>query len=490
MTTLRNFKVITGIVMVFPLALFAQSLESLLSNHIDITVAADGSGDYAKLQDAINAIPDNNPARKVIFIKKGTYREKIIVPWKKTHLTLVGAHVDSSIITYNDASLETIAMNTFTSHSMRVDADYFEAMNLTISNTATSAQAVALHTSGDYQVFLHCRVKGWQDTYFNNIRTRNYFKDCFMEGAVDFLFGFGIALFDSCLINNIRTGGYMTAAATSQNYRFGFTLMNCRIGNPSGISSLYLGRPWFAYSRTVLYTCWESAAVNAAGWEAWSGREATCYYREYKCTGPGSGTSGRVSFGKQLTDQEAAGYRLDSIFSAKSFPQGATADTFETNTILRRFEVSTTPNMVDIARTFMKCGRDAFPPIPASDWRPRVDTNAIYTIVKTNTIRLYDSGKVAVLPNAFNNGPGAPKVRVSYDQESINITTRLNTNKGGGNSSVTLYDAQGKQIFSGKFTISQGQTTCLLKAQKLVQGVYFYRADINRTAFYGKVTVF
>ena len=66
-------------------------------------VAADGSGDYTKLQDAINAIPDNNPARKVIFIKKGTYREKIIVPWEKTHLTLVGAYVDSSIITYNDA---------------------------------------------------------------------------------------------------------------------------------------------------------------------------------------------------------------------------------------------------------------------------------------------------------------------------------------------------------------------------------------------------
>ena len=183
----------------------AQSLQSILSNDIDIVVAPDNTGDYTKVQDAINAIPDNNPSRMVIFIKKGTYREKLIVPWKKTHLTLVGEQVDSTIITYNDASLETVAMNTFTSHSMRIDADYFEAMNLTISNTATSAQAVALHANGDCQTFLHCRIKGWQDTYFNNIRTRNYFKDCFMEGAVDYLFGFGIALFDSCLINTIRT---------------------------------------------------------------------------------------------------------------------------------------------------------------------------------------------------------------------------------------------------------------------------------------------
>jgi pectinesterase len=486
---ISRYLIAAGIATLWAMAVQAQSLQSLLSNQIDIVVAADGSGNFTKVQDAINAIPDNNPSRKVIFIKKGTYKEKIIVPWKKTHLTLVGGHVDSSIITYSDASLETIAMNTFTSYSMRVDADYFEAMNLTISNTATSAQAVALHTNGDYQVFLHCRVKGWQDTYFNDIRTRNYFKDCFMEGAVDFLFGFGIVLFDSCLINNVRTGGYMTAAATSQNYRFGFTFLNCRISNPSGISSFYLGRPWFAYSRTVLYTCWESAAVNAAGWEAWSGREATCYYREYKCTGPGSGASGRISFGKQLTDQEAASYRLDTIFSARSFPQGATADTFETNTILRRFEVSTTPNMVDIARTFMKCGRDTFPPIPTSDWRPRVDTNSVYTIVKTNTLRLFDSGKVAVSLNRTRVCSMTRKLMVFHDPAANRISVRLNTGDAG-KMTIALYDACGKQVLHRENIITNGQAVVSVKTPILKQGVYYYRVVLNGTEFHEKVSIF
>jgi pectinesterase len=462
---------------------YAQNLQSLLTDQIDFVVAADGSGNYTKVQDAINVIPDNNPERMVIFIKKGTYKEKIIVPWKKTHLTLVGAHVDSSIITYNDASQETIAMNTFTSHSMRVDADYFEAINMTISNTATSAQAVALHTNGDYQTFLHCRIKGYQDTYFNNIRTRNYFKDCFMEGAVDFLFGFGIVLFDSCLINNTRADGYMTAAATSQNYKFGFVLMNCRISNPSSVSSFYLGRPWFAYARTVLYTCWESSAVNAAGWASWSGREATCFYREYKCTGPGSGTSGRVSFGKQLTDQESASYRLDSIFSAMSFPRGATADTAEVNTILRRFETSTTPNMVTIARTFMKCGRDTFPPIPSTDWRPRVDTNPVYAVVRANTARLYDSVQVSVDPERLSVKSSTAPFSIAINTNKRITIARLDS-KRSAHFVINLFEISGQTIFTKDVWISKGSTMICMQTPDIAPGLYLYRGIFDHGSFY------
>jgi len=103
----------------------AQSIQSQLAGKIDIVVATDNSGDYSKVQDAINAVPDNNAVRKVIFVKKGKYVEKIIVPYKKTNITLVGENVDSTIISYNDASLETIALNTFNSYTIRVDADDF-----------------------------------------------------------------------------------------------------------------------------------------------------------------------------------------------------------------------------------------------------------------------------------------------------------------------------------------------------------------------------
>jgi pectinesterase len=290
----------------------------------------------------------------VIFIKSGTYNEKIVVPYKKTNLTIVGENVDKTIITHNDASKETIAMNGFTSYTFRPDADDFTAMNLTIRNTATNAQAVALHTNGDRQVFLHYRIRGFQDTYLSNLRTRVYFKDCFVEGAVDYIYGWGITLFDSCQIHVIRDKGYMTAAATSKNYRFGFVFRTCKLTNSSAVSTYYLGRPWFPYAKTVFFTCNESAALNAAGWAAWAGREDSCYYREYKCTGGGSNTSRRVAFGKQLTDQEAKIYELDTIFSKNSSPQGPTADTAEVNAILRRFLVSTTPNMEQIALEILK----------------------------------------------------------------------------------------------------------------------------------------
>ena len=469
---------------------FSQTLQSALGEQIDIVVAADGSGDYTKVQDAIAAVPDNNPARKVIFLKEGTYREKLIVPWQKTHITLVGEDVDNSVITYSDASQETIAMNTFTSHSVRVDADWFEAINLTISNTATNAQAVALHANGDCQIFLHCRIKGWQDTYFNNIRTRNYFKDCVMEGAVDFLFGFGIALFDSCIINNIRTGGYMSAAATSQNYKFGFVFMNCTIDNPSSVTSFYLGRPWFAYARTVLVNCWESGAVHSAGWKEWNGREATCFYREYKCTGPGSGTSGRVSFGKQLSDDEAKSYTIDSIFSATAFPQGEPADTFETNTILRRFEVSTTPNMVDIARSFMKCGRDTFPPHPEFDWHPEVDVNPVYRVVRSKTPRLIDSVRVAVYPKRIDSPLRAGKLPISHGPFTNRLTARCNAGCGSEKITMALYNAAGRLILRRIATGVQGQTSITWRIPTLNRGIYYYRVDLNGIVFHGTVYLF
>ena len=463
-----------------------QSIQSQLAGKIDIVVATDNSGDYTKIQDAINAIPDNNAARKVIFVKKGKYVEKVIVPYQKTNITLVGENVDSTSISFSDASLETIAMNTFTSSTIRIDADDFEAMNITFENTATSAQAVALHTNGDRQTFLHCRIIGWQDAYFSNIRRRNYLMDCYCQGAVDYLFGYGIVLFDSCQINTVRTGGYMTAAATSRNYTFGSVFMNCKLTCPTSVTSFYLGRPWFPYAKTVLLKCWEPSQVNAAGWYAWAGREDTCFYREYKCTGPGSVTTGRVIFGKQLTDQEAASYVLDTIFSKNSFPQGDAADTAEINAILRRFLVSTTPNMEQIAQVFLKCGRDTYPPIPTISWQPRVDTNSIYSVIKANSVKFLDTGKVEAARDNRRSDVG--------DNSTVLIKSLIHTiikiNGVGKHSDVitlTVFDIHGKSVLFKDFSSSScGQTTLSCDASALKQGVYFYTIKMNGARLHGK----
>jgi pectinesterase len=468
---------------------FAATLQEQLAKKIDYVVAADGSGDYKTVQAAINAVPDSSTTRKVIFIKNGTYNEKIVIPYKKTNLTIVGANVDSCIITYNDVSKDTYSKNTYNTYTLRVDPDDFIAMNLTIKNTATSAQAVALHASGDRQVYLHCRICGYQDTYFSNLRTRNYLKDCFIEGATDYTFGWGINLFDSCQINSIKAKGYICAAATSDNYRFGYVFRNCKLTNTSSATNYYLGRPWFSHAHTVFYICEENSSLNTAGWAAWdntSKREDTCYYREYKCFGAGSATTSRATFGKQLTDAESKIYELDTIFSKNSYPQGATSDTAEINAILRRFLVSTTDSMEQIAQDFMKCGRDTYPSFPTTDWQPRVDTDAVYKIVKANTIKFMDSGKVITLIEEKENGfvcNNGVTVRATSDNHiKINLTAEHQA-------AVTLriYDVLGKSVLVKKFSpISQGINNLVCDAKALKQGIYFYRIAMNGKTFSGK----
>ena len=465
-----------------------QSIQSQLAGKIDIVVATDNSGDYNKVQDAINAVPDNTAVRKVIFIKKGKYVEKVVVPYKKTNIVLVGENVDSCIISYNDASLGggTFSQNTFTSYTFRVDADDFVAMNVTIENTNNGgSQAVSLHANGDRQVFLHCRIRGYIDTFFNNIRTRGYLKDCFIQGSSDFIFGFGIDLFDSCVVNTISTNANMTAAGTSQNYKFGYVFSNCKLTSPANVTSFSLGRPWFSCARTVILTSWEGN-VLPAGWNAWAGRESTCYYREYKCTGPGYKPASRVSWANQLTDQEAANYAMDTIFSKNSFPQGPTADTGEINAILTRWLVSTTDSMEQIALILLKCGRDSYPSIPTDDWMPQVDTNDIYAVIKNNTVKFMDSGKVELAANYAEPDLGQQNgvhINCRAPGRLIIDGIRLNT----GKATLCVYDPRGKSVLIEKVSpLSNGQNVVFCGATGLKHGIYCYTIKINRAYLHGK----
>jgi pectinesterase len=456
-----------------PLAAATSAIQSQLAGKITCVVAADGSGNYTTVQAAIDAIPDSNPTTKLIFIKNGTYHEKILCPYKKTNLILVGANVDSCILSYNDASLETIALNGFNSYSFRADPDGFEAMNLTFQNTATTAQAVALHTNGDRQVFLHCKISGYQDAYYNNIRTRGYFKDCCFQGTVDFMYGFGINLFDSCRITCLATGGCMTAPATSKNYRFGYVFRNCQIIPGPSATSFYLGRPWFPYAHTVVMNSWEDTKLSAAGWQTWAGREDTCFFREYTCTGPGFKPASRATWAGQLTAQAAAPYQLDTIFSHLTYPQGPTADTAEVNAILTRWLVSTTPNMETIADTMLKCGRNAIPPIPTTDWAPLVDTSSIYAVIKANTKMFLDTTATGVIDDQQRVRSGQ---RLTLVRSSRGISFEV---PGAGIRSLAVYDLCGRQVFFRTVSCTGSRVAISCGAGSLNPGVYVYSIVAN-----------
>ena len=174
-------------------------------------------------------------------------------------------------------------------------------------------QNVAVSSYGKRQVYLHCRFISWQDTYYTGSDGRHYFKDCFIEGAVDYIFGHTTTFFDSCQIHTVRSSGYITAASTKEDYGFEYVFFNCRLTAPPDVKSVWLGRPWKLYAQTVFFQCIEYDNIRPTGWKTWDGRENTYYYAEYQCTGTGSDTTNRVDWGHQLSTADASRYTLENF---------------------------------------------------------------------------------------------------------------------------------------------------------------------------------
>jgi pectinesterase len=257
------------------------------------------------------------------------YYEKLLLAATKINVILVGEHRDSTILSFDDYSgrvRDSVVITTSTSYSVAIDAPDFVARNITFRNTSTAAQAVALRVNGDRQAYYDCNILGYQDTYYawgGSATGRTYHKNCLVRGSVDFIFGRNIALFDSCTINVNRNTGTLTAASTELPARYGLVFRNSVITADSigfdgvPITTFYLGRPWQASPRTVFLRCYEPSRLNAAGWQAWNVTPAL--YAEHRCTGPGAGTSGRVSWSSQLSDSAAALYTPQNIFAMNAY---------------------------------------------------------------------------------------------------------------------------------------------------------------------------
>lgn len=302
---------------------------------VDKVVAIDGSGDYTTVQAAFDDVPENYTGIYTIFVKKGEYYEKLILEEGKVNVQLIGEDRDNTIIWYDDYA--NIAGGTSQSYSVAINADDFLAKNITFQNvikndkTEPNQQAVALVTNGDRQAFYNVNVLGFQDTYYargSNGTGRVYFKNSYIEGSVDFIFGRNIVVFDSSQIHINRNGGTLTAAATEPESRYGFVFIDNIISadsigfNGEPITSFHLGRPWQETPRTVFLNTYYPESLNPEGWLSWNVEPGL--YGEYNCSGPGCVNSeSRVDFATQLSDEEAAEYTLEKIFSKESNPNFA-----------------------------------------------------------------------------------------------------------------------------------------------------------------------
>ena len=285
-----------------------------------IVVSRDGTGNFRTLQEAIESARAFMDYTVTIYVRSGVYKEKVIVPSWVENIDIIGEDRDKTIITYDDhANIN--KMGTFRTYTVKVEGSDITFKNLTIENNAAQlGQAVALHTEGDRLKFINCRILGNQDTIYTGAKfTRLYFKDCYIDGTTDFIFGPSTALFEDCIIHSKRNS-YVTAASTPKEAKYGYVFKHCKLTAEPGVDKVYLGRPWRPYAYTLFIECELGKHIVLAGWHNWGkqSNEETARYMEYKNTGEGANASERVAWSKQLTKKEAEAVTVDAIFRTQS----------------------------------------------------------------------------------------------------------------------------------------------------------------------------
>lgn len=282
----------------------------------EITVDLSGKGDFTSLQEAINSVRAFDPAGWVtIHVKKGVYKEKVVIPTHTTRVRIVGEDKHETILVwYDHANIN--KMGTFKTYTLKIGGSEIVLENITIENAAEQlGQAVAVHVEGDKIIFANCRLLGNQDTYYGGrADCRQYFYRCYIEGTTDYIFGPSTAWFEQCQIHSKRNS-YITAASTPENQPYGFIFNKCTLTLADGVDKMYLGRPWRAYAMTVFRNSELPEGIHPQGWENWRNpdNEKTARYAEYKNTGKGADLSARASWSRSLSSREARKMTVDRV---------------------------------------------------------------------------------------------------------------------------------------------------------------------------------
>ncbi|KAL9405856.1 hypothetical protein Peur_002828 [Populus x canadensis] len=308
----------------------------------NVVVAADGSGDYKTVSEAVAAAPKKSSTRYVIQIKAGVYRENVEVPKDKHNVMFLGDGRKTTIITASRNVVD--GSTTFKSATVAAVGQGFLARGVTFENTAgpSKHQAVALRVGSDLSAFYECDMLAYQDTLYAH-SNRQFFINCFIAGTVDFIFGNAAAVFQDCDIHARRPDSGQKNMVTAQgrtdpNQNTGIVIQKSRIGATSDLLPVqssfptYLGRPWKEYSRTVIMQSSITDVIQPVGWHEWSGSFAlsTLFYAEYQNSGAGAGTSSRVTWEgyKVITNATEAQEFAPGNFIAGSSWLGSTSFPF------------------------------------------------------------------------------------------------------------------------------------------------------------------
>ena len=295
-----------------------------------ITVAGDGSGDFKTIQSALDAIPANSATKTTIYVRKGVYKEVIIVDATKNNISIIGEDNSTTILTYDNHAGTRLAngdtLNTWTCATVFVYGNDFHAANISFQNNAgfSAGQAVALRVEGNRASFEDCVIKGFQDVLFlSGSGVKHYFNNCYIEGTTDFIFGGATAVFKNCHLHS-KKNSHATAASTNSIIPFGFVFIDCRLTADSNVSKVSLGRPWSPTASVTYIHCKMDKHIIPEGWNNWKNpaNEATARYAEYKSYGDGANPAMRVSWSRQLSEEEVKKYTVQNILGSWDIDKG------------------------------------------------------------------------------------------------------------------------------------------------------------------------
>lgn len=311
-----------------------------------IYVSKTRPGCFSTLREAVLSVADDRDEPVRIEIAPGVYEEKLFI--RKENLEICAQEGGSVLFRCGDGAKKprpdgSGPYGTFNTAVLFLAGKDITVKNIAFENTAgcgaAVGQALALFCAADRCSFLGCRFIGYQDTifagdaadsemkrlmlpaYFKNSTVpmdypviRNYFKDCYICGDVDFIFGPNTAFFENCEIHSRKRKSeekaFITAASTPPGQEFGFVFSGCRLTGEDEEKSVYLGRPWRDFAKTAFIRCELGSHICPEGWQNWGKirAEAVCSYIEHACTGPGACVSRRAPFAKVLMNPETASY--------------------------------------------------------------------------------------------------------------------------------------------------------------------------------------
>lgn len=313
-------------------------------------VSKNNNGDFTTIQAAIDSISPSNTTWKTIFIKNGTYKEKIHLT--SPYIRLIGESSKETIITYDDYAHKLFpngdSYGTFNSYTLFIGTSNIQLENICIENSSgigeQVGQAIAAYVDGDCISFKNCRFIGHQDTLFTGplppapiipgsfkgprenaprVNGRQYYENCYIEGDIDFIFGSATAFFYECTIfshNLDKTiNGYITAPSTPEGQTFGYVFEACHLISHCSKHTVYLGRPWRHFAKSIFINCDLGPHIIPSGWHNWDkpDSEVTSFFGEYNNKGPGYTPDERAHWSHLLDETQASFYSRQNVLKGE-----------------------------------------------------------------------------------------------------------------------------------------------------------------------------